>query len=38
MPTLPLSKAAIQLRPTDNVAVAGRSLGPGTKIDLVRGN
>jgi altronate hydrolase len=34
MPAIPLSKVAIHLRPTDNVAVAARLLPPGMTIEF----
>ena len=32
MPSVPLSRVAVQLRPEDNVAVAARHLLPGTEV------
>jgi altronate hydrolase len=34
MPPVPLSEVAIHLRPTDNVAVAGRVLAPGLEVQF----
>jgi altronate hydrolase len=34
MPAVPLSAVAVHLRPEDNVAVAARSLPPGTEVDF----
>ena len=34
MPAMPLSEAAVQLRPEDNIAVAARNLSPGLELQV----